>query len=568
MLNKSIPQDSTAGPSQPEEWHVSKGGQHFNLHADRWQLSARVSVNVRVLRNVCWSPVLADSAVRTLAEYATKGASGWVIASHIAIRRFLEFVPVQLRTDEISLALVLSYRDSCRRRDGHDYKLSCSIRPFLRAWHVLGHPGVSKALVETMEAWSLKNPEKGVAVNRLDSNAGPLMPEEHSSLAAGWLTAFELGSMPLVDYVMARLSSVTGRRPSQIMQLKLKDMDDTRLDDPEPGLPPRRKLLLHIPRIKGKGSGWRTRFRAVPLSSDLWNLLTMQREAVHKRLDDYLDACGISLQPNDLAMIRSDMPLIPAWLAMGKSAKELGAALQRGHGAAIAEFLALAGSDAWHPLPLRLSLALKKATADIINRDGDPMHVFAKRLRYTHEFDLERAGCAPAVIAWNMDHSNTDSLAAYSKNGPDRARSIGDAMAFKLAPFAKIFQGRVVAGESDAEGGDDPTTSRILFHDLTPGASCAVKRGCGMSAIPRPCYNGCPHFRPWIDGPHEEYLASLLEERERACRLLRPLEDRAVIESADSLIISVMQVIRLCDEQQAELALQSKAVIVKRTRGS
>jgi hypothetical protein len=383
------------------------------------------------------------------------------------------------------------------------------------------------------------------------------MPDEHLSLGARWLNAFEQGEMPLVDYVMVRLCSVTGRRPSQIMQLKLRDMDDTRFEDVEPELSPRRKLLLHIPRLKGRGSTWRTRFRAVPLSSDLWNLLALQRAAVLRRLDDLLDACDLSLQPKDLAMIRSDMPLIPAWLIIEKSFLELRTVRQRGHDETLRKLFALVGSDAWHPAPLRLSGALNRATDGIVNRDGASIHVFANRLRYTREFDLERAGCAPAVIAWNMDHSNTDSLAAYSKNGPDRARLIGDAMALKLVPFAKIFQGSVVVDEAEAEGGDDPAASRILFHDLKPGATCAAKRRCGMSSIPRPCYNGCPHFRPWIDGPHAEYLASLLEERERACRLLRPAEDGAIIEAADSLIISVAQVIRLCDEKRAEMAVRS-----------
>lgn len=544
----------SAGQSRLEEWHVSAHGQRFNLYADRWQLSARQSVNVGSLRRLCWSPVLADGAVRTLAEYAGKGAAGSTIAVADKFKHFLKFAPAQLRTDEIPQALVLSYRDSCRQRDGHDDRIAGHIRPFLRRWHRLGHPGVSQALVETMDDWSLASPERGVAVNRLDANTGPLMPDEHVSLAAHWLTAFEQGAMTLDDYVMARLSSVTGRRPSQIMQLKLKDMDDTRFEDPEPGRPPRRLLLLHIPRVKGAGSAWRTRFRAVPLSSDLWNLLMMQRDAVQRRLDSFLEDCGLSLQSNDLEAIYSDMPLIPAWQVIEDVAGRLCAPAQGGHGDAISELRMLASSDAWHANPLRINIAVAKAIAGAVNRDGGAMHVFPRRLRYTREFDLERAGCSPAVIAWNMDHSDTTSLVAYSKNGPDRARSIDKAMALKLAPFVRIFQGRVVADESEAEGGDDPAASRILFDHLVPGASCAVKRGCGMSAIPRPCYAGCPHFRPWVDGPHEQYLESLLEEREQALQVLRRDEDREVIEAADQLIIGVVQVIRLCDETRAELA--------------
>lgn len=542
------------------EWHESRNGERFNLYSDRWQLSARMSVNIGTLRSLCWSPALADGVVRTMAEYARKAASGTVSRLATTVRQFLESVPTHLRTDEITCSAVLSYRESCWRRDGHDGIFASCIRPFLRIWNTLGHPGVSGALLELMDTWVLKNPEKGVAVNRMDANEGPLMPEEHASLAANWLTAFENGTMTLTDYVMVRLSSVTGRRPEQIMQLKLKDLDGTRYEDSEPGRPPRSVLLLHIPRIKSRGGEWRTHFRAVPISSELWDLLIMQRDDMHRRLDDFLKTCDLTLQPHDLALIRAEMPLIPAWLAIEAIAKRLRITVAQGrHVEAIRELRAQACSDAWHGVILRISNALRRSItrAALLNRDGEPMHVFPRRLRYTREFDLERAGCTPSVIAWNMDHSNIQSLMSYSKNGPDRARSISSAMALKLAPFVRMFQGRVVSEEIEAEGGDDPAASRILFENLTPGATCAVKRGCGMSAIPRPCYNGCPHFRPWVDGPHEEFLESLLDERERSLRLLRPVEDRAVIEAADSLILNVVQVIRQCNSQRLAAAGQN-----------
>lgn len=48
------------------------------------------------------------------------------------------------------------------------------------------------------------------------------------------------------------------------------------------------------------------RFRAVPLSGDLWNLLIMQRDSAQKRLDTFLEHCGLSLQLGDLTALRAD----------------------------------------------------------------------------------------------------------------------------------------------------------------------------------------------------------------------------------------------------------------------
>ncbi len=554
------------GQVPPKEWLASRSGQRFELHSDRWQLSARMSVNVASLRKHCWSPVLADGAVRTLAEYAQKCAPGSVTSVATAVQRFLAFVPGALRTELILSAALLSYRDLCRRVDGHDFQISAYIRPFLCRWHKLGHPGIPDALPEMAVTWRMRKPETGIAVNRLDANSGPLMPDEHTAMAAKWLTAFEQGELTLDDYLMARLSSVTGRRPEQLMQLKLRDMDDSRFEDPEPGQSPRRVLLLHIPRIKAKGGLWRTRFRAVPLSVDLWNLLMMQRASVHTQLDALLNCYGLTPLTRDLADIRSDMPLIPAWQVIEPHIQRLHAtAMQGGTDEVIAELRKSAQSDTWHASPERVRIVLRRSimAALTLNREGNPMHLFPMRLRYTREFDLERAECAPSVIAWNMDHSNTSSLTVYRKNGPDLARSIGKAITPRLTPFVRMFHGLVIADEIEVEGGDDPAASRILFNNLEPGATCAAKRGCGMSAIPRPCYNGCTHFRPWLDGPHEQFLESLLDEREHALQHLRPVEDRAVIEAGDSLIISVVQVIKLCEERRAELAEGEKIANAK-----
>jgi hypothetical protein len=54
-----------------------------------------------------------------------------------------------------------------------------------------------------------------------------------------------------------------------------------------------------------------------------------------------------------------------------------------------------------------------------------------------------------------------------------------------LTSFVKVFQGKVVAREESAEGGQNPAASRILV-DGGGGATCATLRGFAMNALPRP----------------------------------------------------------------------------------
>lgn len=558
QLPQAMIQEEKSQVSLPEEWRESKYGQRFNLHAERWALDSRISINVAELRALCSSSEILEGLIRTLGHQAEDMAAGTVKNRCTALKAFLHFAEIDSHKTTISSTVVTNYRSFCLARDGHDFEMGAKIRPFLTQWYNLGYPGISSELIREISDWTLSNPEKGVAVNREDVNDGPLMPSEHVALEAQWLTAFENGALPLRDYVCLRLLSITGRRPIQVASIKLKDLDNSRFEDSKDGELPRRLHLLHIPRAKSRGTGFRARFRSVPLSDDFWNLLMMQRRDVCKKLDALFDSLDISLQPNDLVTFRNEMPLFPMWRAINTCVSELRETITRGqHGYAINALRELVASDAWHgSQQIGLFMERAMATVDATNRDGGQLHVFPRRFRYTVEFNLERQGCPPPVIAWNLDHSNVQSLASYSKNGPDKARSLSKAMALSLKPYVNMFQGQVVDSEADAVGGDDPAYSRILIDETTGGATCSIKRGCGLAAIPRCCYNGCQHFRPWVDGPHERFLESLLEERERDLQILRPVEDRAIIEAADDLILGVVQVIHLCEVRRLELATQ------------
>lgn len=571
LLLQSISTPGVVAADVSEESYESKDGQVFNLHADRWQLTAHKSMNVGELRSLSMSPMLRDNAIRTLAHIAAKYSAGTAKANLQLLKKFLSFASKQVQLESLSPILLINYRAHCREKYKNECHISQGVRPILRTWFTLGYDGVPIESIEMLNSWTLKGPERNVAVNRLDTNEGPLMPDENIALASEWLTAFESGALRLEDYVIARLLSVTGRRPEQIVQLKCMDMDDSRQELGEPGQPARRLLLLHVPRIKGKGGIWRARSRAVPISNDLWNLVATQRATVWTRFNAVLEESGVKFQASELADIQKELPLIPEWKAVESYQQPFSNAVSSHCREEIfKEMLKLAQSDAWHKAAQRVNDVFRRLSRTIhaLNRDGRPMRVFPRRMRYTHEFNLELAGCQPSVIAWNMDHSSIESIASYSKNGPDKAREIDKAMALKLVPFIKMFQGRVVDHESNAEGGDHPEDSRIFIDNVTPGATCATKRGCGMTGIPRPCYGGCPHFRPWVDGPHEEFLESLLEERRRDIKFLHPERDRAVIEAADSLIWNVVQVIRLCEVRRVGLAQANQVAGVKaKSRG-
>lgn len=550
--------------SRQQEWRVSQNGLRFDLHDDIWPLTSKMKLNVSLLHShLCAYPTLLDGAIRTLAHMAEN-----YTAEHceILMRNFAQFLDFSHPTsDTVSETDVVNFRDFTLRRDGHDGNGAQALRPFLTHWSKLGYPGITTNLVERMKAWRLSGYEKYLRVNLRKPNEGPLETDEQRALQLGALAAYEEGRITTDRYALYRLFDLTGRRREQLAQLKWKDMDDSCYEDATPPAPPKKLLLLKIPRIKAMRK-WREHFRAVPLTQDEWNLLLVLRMEVTQRFDKLLESTGLALQKHDRRAIHDDLPMFPGRNRLKRSLATISDLAAHGkHGDAIALLRQEAASDAWESSQKGLHHHFDEviAAANANNRVGEPLTAFPTRLRYTLLANLERLGCPPTVIAFNLDHDTLQSLPSYTKNGADRATQWSKATLARMERLAGFYAIKVVDSEADAVGGDDPENSRLLIAQAEGGATCAIKRGCSMGSIPRACYNGCPHFQPWVDGPHEAFLEELLAERNEFLAHLDPIKERATIEAADDLILAVAATIQLCEERHRELTEQ---VALRRTR--
>jgi hypothetical protein len=93
-------------------------------------------------------------------------------------------------------------------------------------------------------------------------------------------------------------------------------------------------------------------------------------------------------------------------------------------------------------------------------RTGDLLHITMTRLRRTRGSRAAAAGHGLLMIAQELDHSSITSARIYIQARPDIVEHIDSATAQVLAPLAQAFAGRIIADESDAIRGSDPS-SRI-----------------------------------------------------------------------------------------------------------
>jgi hypothetical protein len=503
--------------------HQSKAGYWFDEDDPVWKLDKDNDVYLSKILKL----LPADATfgfISTLVHFATTMAAGYARGIHEAFYGMLrDTKPIKIDT-----VAFLNWRAKLSRDT--EWKLG-TVRSFLYKWHDLGYPGVEQDVIDLLKGWTIKGQIKGDAVKRLDPQKGPLTDNELLAFNEGVVRAFEQSKIKLSELALCLAISHTGRRPNQITHTKICDLDETRVNKKGEPL-----FLIHIPRAKQHGEFFRESFRSFLMTRELWVILSAHRKDVIDSIERLL---GFELQEVD----RAALPLFPNMKAFDGIES-------------LSELRSLCETDSLHLKREQVTDTLKmvvKAAKIISERTGELMELFAYRFRYTKGTRAAREGFGLMVIAELLDHTDIQNAHVYIENVPEHADAIDKAMTLQLAPYAQAFQGVLVDREADAKRGGD-LTSRIKFKGQNT-ATCGQYGFCGANA-PIPCYT-CQHFQPWLEGPHEEVLADLLQEREQVAQITG---DAGMAAVNDRTIFAVVNVIQRCHTRRAELAREGSKV--------
>lgn len=486
----------------------SRAGYLVQLNSFRWELSKDVVIPVGKLSRYLGEN---DYSVRRVMEFYARTAGAWHARNIFG--RLLHYCERMQDTELFSVASLISYRSSLNKKT--EWYMSV-LRGAIRQWFRLGYPGISDEVLTLLNKWVLKGNEKGFAVQSMCPESGPLTDIELQGVIVAVVDAFTAQRLSLNDACLSMMLAMTGRRPGQIAALKIKDLVFTASGG----------YWINFPRAKQQYSLWRSSFNRFAIVEDLWLLLQQQVRAVKEA---FSEQTGQTLPQ----VKQGELPLFPVSHSL-----EVDSNLE-----------ALLVSDRLH-IPSKevygAMARVAKTIAVISERTGEPISLNPNRFRYTLGTNLAREGRGELIIAEALDHSDTQNAGVYVKNIPDIVERIDKAVALQLAPFAQAFRGVLVASERDARRGNDPS-SRISNGSSNVG-TCGSYGFCSALA-PIACYI-CAHFQPWLDGPHEEVLDHLLEERDR---VRDNCGDLKVASTNDRLILAVSDVIKRCKEIKEEM---------------
>jgi hypothetical protein len=195
---------------------------------------------------------------------------------------------------EVNPAPVFSEQEFYRFRAIHaSTRVVGHVKAFLRKWHHLGFPGVSRDLMKVLSSTKEKSGPKGVAVATMDPRNGPFTDIELQGLLDALSDAFGAARISARDHALVWLCTATGARPVQLASLKVKDVHRRAVEG-------QFHYDIDMPRAKQKGQLRRGEFTNRPLMVQIG-------EAV------YAYAQGVKEQVQSLSLLpdAEEAPLFP-----------------------------------------------------------------------------------------------------------------------------------------------------------------------------------------------------------------------------------------------------------------
>ncbi len=495
---------------------VSRDGYAFKVDDDRWRLNKDVEVSLMLVAATLPEPI--QSGFRAaLQRYAEEMSAKHVHNMATRLDRYLR--------DTGAKAVTTSDLLNWRAMLGRDREWYLGgLKGFLLAWHGYGFSGVSDDVADLLKELRLTGNEKGAAVASGDPKSGPMTDMEVLGLL-DWLNAALVHeAIEFADYAYILTLAMTARRPVQIAALRGKDLIVEQRAD---GV----AYHLNVPRAKQRGRGFREVFHSIAIIDDLYQVLSHQHANSVKGFEVQAG------QPiND--ELKGEVPIFPNAKVLHEvtDAQEL------------RDLLMGDRPDSLHETTSRLATRLSKINQVCkvrSERTGEPMHIAARRFRYTFATNMRRQGFGPFLIAEALDQSDIQNVRVYTENTAQEAVVINEVVGPRLAPFAQACMGKLVRSERDAIRGDDPN-SRVPNDAMHAVGTCGHFGFCAGGW--RACYT-CPLFQPWVDGPHREVLQQLYAEKDQA-DAARCAEQ--VVNAQDRLILAVEHCVALCETAKRE----------------
>lgn len=277
---------------------------------------------------------------------------------------------------------------------------------FLKRWYLLCLPGIEPAAYKFISEIRTKGKPAGEVVASMDPVKGPFIDSELLEIVQKSKLALENKTLDKKIYLLILLLIGTGRRISQLLKLKLVDLEVYYSDK-----------HISVPRLKQRSNSTDL-YRDIEIVSELMDQLkSLKEENMQFLLEKALTS--------DYEINYESIPLFLN--------KKL---ISNCTGFCDLSNFSLTKGQAYY--------GLSKFVKDhnvVSVRTNQLLKVNPNRFRYTFGTELARQGLSVEVISYALDHSSTACAGIYIRNEPKIVEDIDKAVTHYLKDIAEIFMG-------------------------------------------------------------------------------------------------------------------------------
>lgn len=384
----------------------SVAGYEFDIRNDIWNLKKSVAINFSYIHEYL-EKRFHEGFIYTFSYFAQEYKPLSVSTNFHRVKAML----LEYKIKNFSEHELISIYSDLKI---NNYEKFRTLKHFLMKWKDLGYYGIDDNAYEYLKMIKIPEFSHGDVVKRRDPNVGPLTEQEINMIVDGLERGRKEGLVSDCYYTLTMLLILSGRRNTQIMSLKHRDVINN-----EKG------YFLNIPRAKQKSHFFRGSFRELEISEKIWRQLV-------KLMSDNINKVKDVIGEDQDVRLFDDLPIFLSTIQLGKVSNDI-------------DFYDYLKDDFLHIGTRQVRRWLKKFPKCMkihSPRTGKILNINSMRFRYTYGTLLARNGGNLSTIAFAMDHSSEQSAGYYIKNLCDNVNVIDKAVGCYLKDISGVFLGK------------------------------------------------------------------------------------------------------------------------------
>lgn len=362
-----------------------------------WSIDKTCTLDLNKLKK---NEIYRDKIKATFAYCAMNYSSSYVRKMYFSLLHYEK----EVRKDSITFSLS-EISNYFSKPDFDNYTHLETMKYFLKKFDFIFPSVLSEKAIEFIDNVKIKKPDQMKSVKTHDYKNGPFNKQQMKEIIKVSAMCYENQELSLLDYMILTLLAYSGRRPIQMVQLRIKDLISFN-----------ERYFVNFPRVKQRRK-YRTEFSKVEIPESLYIHLLFLSQQTSGIIMEMLNVNLKEEQIKNLPLFINITPFKRGDFNMTNYLNEDHCMVSKHIGNRL------------------ISVFLKLSKRSNVNFGS----INARRFRYTLGTKAAERGFSSSAIAKALDHTTTRSVMAYVHNSVNNGVKLNKEMNSSMLSLAGLF---------------------------------------------------------------------------------------------------------------------------------